>query len=153
MHYFLHGEQYGFRSGRSTSMAVMELVEKISTSVDEGDYAIGVLIDLSKAFDILDHSLLLNKIERYGVRGTALAWLKDISDRNQYVHMKNIHSERTLITHGVSQGSVLGPTLFIMYINDIVEVLQNCTLFADDTNLYCSGPDLEVLIDKVNSKY
>lgn len=136
-------------------MAVTELVEKISTSIENSEFAVGVFIDLSKAFDTIDHSLLLNKLERYGVRGLALAWLQSyLSDRNQYVHVNNINSMEAKITHGVPQGSVLGPKLFIMYINEISEVLNKsqCILFADDTSLYCSGKDPELLLNTVETE-
>lgn len=127
-----------------------------STSIENSEYAVGVFIDLSKAFDTIDHSLLLNKFERYGVRVLAHAWLKSyLSDRNQYVHINGISSKEAKITHGVPQGSVLGPKLFIMYINEISEVLNKlqCILFADDTSLYGSGKDLELLLNSVETEH
>jgi len=154
-HNLLSEHQYGFRPNRSTSMAVTELVEQLSTSIENSEYAVGVFIDLSKAFDTIDHSLLLNKLEKYGVRGVAHTWLKSyLSDRNQYVHINGIRSLEAKITHGVPQGSVLGPKLFILYINDICEVLDKlqCILFADDTSLYASGKDLQLLLNSVETE-
>lgn len=151
-HHLLSNHQYGFRANRSTSMAVMELVEKISTAIDEKQYTIGVFIDLRKAFDTIHHKLLLKKLQRYGIRGTANDWLRSyLSERTQYVHMNGVDSLEQTITYGVPQGSVLGPKLFIMYINDVCNILQkmSCVLFADDTSLCCSGRDLGRLLDTV----
>jgi hypothetical protein len=154
-HHLLSDHQYGFRCNMSTSMAVMELVEGISTAIDNREYTVGVFIDLKKAFDTIDHGILLEKMERYGVRGIAHNWLKSyLDDRDQYVHMYNVDSDLQKVTHGVPQGSVLGPKLFIMYINDLCDVskLLKCVLFADDTSLYCSGKDIEQLLDKVENE-
>ena len=154
-HNLLSNHQYGFRTNRSTSMAVMELVENISEAIDNNEYTIGVFIDLSKAFDTIHHGLLLKKMERYGIRGTANKWLMSyLTNRNQYVSINNIESEKRNITYGVPQGSVLGPKLFIMYINDKCEIIDNLNaiLFADDTSLYCSGGNLEQLLVTVEKE-
>lgn len=154
-HHLLSNQQYGFRSGRSTSMAVMELVEQISTAIDNREHMVGVFIDLKKAFDTIDHEILLRKLERYGIRGIALEWLKSyLNNRHQYVHINNVDSDLQKVTYGVPQGSVLGPKLFILYINDICEVsnLMKCVLFADDTSLYSSGSDLEQLLNSAEKE-
>lgn len=122
----LINEQYGFRANRSTSMAVTALVEDIATAIDNKEFAIGVFIDLSKAFDTIDHERLLKKMYRFGVRGPAYVWIQSyLCDRYQYVHINNSDSAKKLITHGVPQGSILGPKMFIMYINDVCEALKN----------------------------
>uniref|UniRef100_A0A8C6MDJ7 Reverse transcriptase domain-containing protein n=1 Tax=Nothobranchius furzeri TaxID=105023 RepID=A0A8C6MDJ7_NOTFU len=151
----LNEQQFGFRSNRSTLMAVMALTEDITTAVEENKYTLGVFIDLSKAFDVIDHTLLLQKLQRYGIRGTAYAWVASyLSERDQFVHINNVDSRKEFITHGVPQGSILGPKLFIMYINDVCAVLDkvNCLLYADDTSLYCSGDDLNKLVDLVEKE-
>ena len=151
-HQLLSSHQYGFRTNRSTMMAATELVEAISTNTENGEYTVGVFIDLKKAFDTINHEILLNKMERYGIRGVAQAWLKSyLKDRQQFVHMNNIDSNLQKISHGVPQGSVLGPKLFIMYINDLCNVMTQlkCVLFADDTSLYASGTDLGQLLQVV----
>lgn len=151
----LNDQQYGFRSNRSTSMAVMELIDKISTKTENKEYTVGLFIDLKKAFDTIDHRLLLRKLNRYGIRGVANSWLKQyLKNRTQYVQIKNNKSELMRVTCGVPQGSVLGPKLFILYINDICNVSRkmDCVLFADDTNLFCSGKDLKHLLGTVETE-
>jgi len=147
--------QYGFRTGRSTSMALLELVEKIITSVDQNLYTIGVFIDLKKAFDTIDHHLLLQKLYHYGIRGVAYEWIHSyILNRKQYVNFENHYSELLNIVCGVPQGSILGPKLFILYINDICNVssLLHFILFADDTNIFRSDKNLNSLINTINSE-
>uniref|UniRef100_A0A3P8T4U6 Reverse transcriptase domain-containing protein n=1 Tax=Amphiprion percula TaxID=161767 RepID=A0A3P8T4U6_AMPPE len=151
----LSDHQYGFRSNRSTSLAVMELVENISTAIDKKQYAVGVFVDLRKAFDTINHSLLLQKLERYGIRGVTLNWIRSyLNNRFQYVKFNNAVSHFRKVTCGVPQGSVLGPKLFILYLNDIGTVLNKLkfTIFADDTNLVSSGPDIKELLTTVEKE-
>ena len=131
----LSKSQYGFRSNRSTSMALVELLEKITNSIDDKKITVGVFIDLKKAFDTIDHKLLLKKMEFYGIRGIVLKWVKSyLANRKQYVCMNSSRSDLLQIRCGVPQGSILGPKFFILYINDIC----NCSnilqfiLFADE---------------------
>ena len=134
----INSSQYGFRSQHSTYMALLDFYDKITESIEANEYTVGVFIDLQKAFDTIDHSILLTKLEFYGIRGTSLEWIKNyLQNRKQYVKFNGISSSYKNILCGVPQGSILGPLLFIIYINDI----QNCSnilhfiLFADDTNL------------------
>ena len=141
--------QYGFRSGRSTASATMNIVEDIVNATDNKKHTIGVFIDLKKAFDTIDHSILLLKLQLYGVRGIVLDWLSSyLNKRQHYVQYNNNKSNNMQIQCGIPQGSVLGPKLFILYINDICDVskLLNFVLFADDTNIYLSGNDLNELV-------
>ena len=148
----LSDHQYGFRSNRSTSLAVIDFVENISTAIDEKQPSIGVFIDLRKAFDTIDHSLLLQKMERYGIRGVTHNWLRSyLNNRFQYVNINNTESHLRRVTCGVPQGSVLGPKLFILYLNENFTVSNNLKIvtFADDTNLLCSGEDMKELLKTV----
>lgn len=154
-HNILYDQQYGFRKNRTTSMALMEFVEEITTAIEKRRYAVGVFLDLKKAFDTVDHNLLIIKLQKYGIRGVALAWIISyLYNRNQYVQMGQVKSQFLGVKCGVPQGSVLGPLLFILYINNICEVsdILRFTLFADDTNLFCCGDNLEKLLDEVGEE-
>ena len=159
-HNILSDNQYGFRSNRSTSEALLELVEKITTAMDKKKYTLGVFIDLKKAFDTIDHELLIKKLEFYGVRGVALTWLASyLNNRKQYVDLNGEISAYLTVLCGVPQGSILGPKLFIIYINDICNVskILDLILFADDTNIFYTGNNIVELckqlcveLDKLN---
>ena len=149
----LYKSQYGFRSGLSTIDAVSELIGKTVIGCEEGNYTLCVLLDLSKAFDTISHDILLMKLNKYGIRGHALNWFCSyLSHRKQYVEINNIKSEEILMEYGVPQGSVLGPLLFIIMINDITNSLQHskCIIYADDTTLYLSGKNLDEMFTNMN---
>ena len=115
------------------------MVETIKSTIDNGRYGCGVFIDLQKAFDTVNHSILLKKLEHYGIRGTALKWFTSyLTDRQQYVSVNGHCSNYLDISYGVPQGSVLGPLLFLIYINDLPSPTKVLTfyLFADGTNIY-----------------
>lgn len=149
----LSSNQYGFRTKHDTSMAVIEMVDKISDAIDNREYAIGIFIDLSKAFDTLDHHVLFDKLEHYGIRGVALNWFKSyLNNRVQFVDYNDCQSQRLPTKCGVPQGSILGPILFLLYINDVTNVskLLNLILFADDTNIFMHHTDMNTLVTLVN---
>ncbi|PIK47139.1 putative RNA-directed DNA polymerase from mobile element jockey-like [Apostichopus japonicus] len=135
----LCNQQYGFRPGHSTELALADAIDRLYTNLDNDNTCIGVFLDLSKAFDTINHSILLSKLSFYGIRGTTLNWLDSyITNRLQYTTYKNSNSGLGEIACGVPQGSVLGPLLFIIYVNDICHVsnIAHTVLFADDTNLF-----------------
>ena len=133
----------------------MNIYEEITSATDRKQFTIGVFIDLKKAFDTLNHNILISKLSSYGIRGVVLDWLRSyLENRKQYLQLSNIKSDLKKIECGVPQGSVLGPKLFLLYINDICDVstILQFVLFADDTNLFCSGNDLKKLTESIGSE-
>ena len=119
----LYNHQYGFRKNHSAFMALIELTEKISTALHNNEFAIGIFLDLSKAFDTVNHDILRLKLSRYGFQGNVFKWLKNyVTNRHQFVSVKNTKSDRAILSYGVAQGSILGPLLFLIYINDLAAV-------------------------------
>ena len=152
-HEILVEEQYGFRRARSTSMAITQLIENLTDANEDKKYTVGVFIDLKKAFDTIDHNLLLKKLDHYGIRGVPNDWLRSyLSDRRQYVSFNNFNSDLMNVSCGVPQGSILGPKLFILYINDICNVskMLKFVLFADDTNIFSSDVNIIDLCKNVS---
>ena len=138
----IYDKQFGFRSNHSTAHAINYSINKILKNMEEKNHVIGIFIDLSKAFDTIDHEKLLVKLEHYGIRGPCLDLMKNyLFNRTQYTEFQNTHSDHCQIEYGVPQGSVLGPLLFLVYINDITNAskLGEFVLFADDTNIFVVG--------------
>ena len=136
---------FGFRKIHSTYMALMTLMDKLTKCLDNDEYIIGVFLDISKAFDTVDHVILLQKLSVYGVRGNALSLFESyLKNRRQFVTYNGVLSDTKILQCGVPQGSILGPLLFLIYINDLANVCTSSfpILFADDTNLFNHGKDM-----------
>ena len=134
-------EQYGFQTEHSTELAALHLVNDLTKQMDTENVPTNIYIDLSKAFDTLDHCILLDKLNYYGIRGVANNLLHSyISNRYQYVDFNGSISSTKVVDTGVPQGSILVPLLFLIYINDLPRVspLFNMVMYADDTTLYCN---------------
>ena len=139
----------------STAYALACLYDKVSSTIENKECTVGIFIDLSKAFKTVDHNILISKLEHYGVRGTALRWFKSyLSNRQQYVEFNGTSSESCEIKCGVTQGSILGLLLFLLYINDLCNVskVMDFILFADDTNIFFSHKDFNLLPEILNSE-
>ena len=134
----LHYRQFGFRKDFSTNHAILTLLESIQKALDDGQFACGIFIDLEKAFDTVSHDILLEKLNHYDIRGIANDWFWSyLSDRTQFISINGFNSDYKTVKYGVPQGSVLGPLLFLIFINDLNIAIKNSETFhfADDTCL------------------
>ena len=152
----LYQHQYGFRSGCNTTHPLLHFTDKIfeALSSTPAKFNLSVFIDLKKAFDTVDFEILLAKLKHYGVRGTENEWFRSyLSNRTQYVIINGVKSSSQVVKCGVPQGSVTGPLLFLIFINDICRATELFTLlYADDTTFQLSGEDLSILYLQVNQE-
>ena len=148
-------QQFGFRKHHSTNHAVITLIDQISVALDCGKAVVGRYIDLKKAFDTVNHRILIEKMQRYGIRGHILDWFKNyLNNRKQFTHINHTNSDLNSISCGVPQGSILGPLLFILYINDISNIshLMHTILFADDASILIKSDTKSTAIISMNRK-
>ena len=134
-------EEYDFQTRHSTELAALNLVNDLTKQIDSGEVPTNIYIDLSKAFNTLDHSILLDKLNYYGICGVANNLFHSyISNRYQYVDLNGSISSTKAVDTSVPQGSILGPLLLLIYINDLPRVspLFNMVMYADDTTFYCN---------------
>ena len=147
--------QFGFRKIFSTSMAVLDVTNMIQHELFGNNYVLGVFMDLQKAFDTIDYSILLRKLEHYGFRGVTLSWFKSyLEGRSQFTVISGCESTLRPVTRGIPQGTVIGPLLFLLYINDIANSVKDSSikLFADDSNLFIISNNLSALFALANSE-
>ena len=146
--------QYGFRPGRSCEHALLKAQDIILDSLNRRQISLLLLIDFSKAFDMVEHSILLKKLEHYGIRGPALNWMSTyLHNRSQFVSIDGKKSSTKVLSHGVPQGSILGPLLFIIYINDIPNILKSAKfiLYADDVNIILTAATINEINQQLST--
>ena len=151
----LYSEQYGFRRKYSTYMALLTLMDKLVNALEKKEIVVGIFLDFSKAFDTVDHDILLQKLYHYGIQGCAYSWFESyLTHRTQFVTYNGSKSKKLQIKCGVPQGSILEPLLFLIYINDLHTVCKHSLsiLFADDTNLFLSGKNLDDMQTLLNEE-
>ena len=149
----LYENQYGFSSNNLNSHAVNYSIDKITCNIENKNHVLGIFIDLSRAFDTISHEKLLFKLENYGIRGTPLSILQSyLTNRQQLTKFNGSKSDLITSLYGVPQGSVLGPLLFILYINDIINCskLGHFLMFADDTNIFVTEKSENEAFRKAN---
>jgi retron-type reverse transcriptase len=141
----LYKGQFGFRSKHSTVQAVISITDKIQRAIEDGLFSCGIFLDLSKAFDTVNHQILITKLEHYGIRGKTKDWfISFLENRKQFVSIGSSVSDELVVPCGVPQGSVLGPLLFLLYMNDFNDSSKvfDFHLFADDSNLFCTNKSI-----------
>ena len=145
----LYNKQFGFRTGHSIEHTIAQLVDQIFEDFEKNKYTLGVFLDFSKAFDTVDHSLLLRKLWLYGITDRNYAWIKSyLSNHLQYIQIdENSGTEFCVMKCGVPQGSILGPLLFLLYVNDLKSAssVLDPIMFADDTNLFHTNSNIPKL--------
>ena len=154
-HNVLFQNQFGFRKNNSTNFTLLEITAKIKETIDNKKYGCRIFIDLRKAFDTVNHEILLRKLEHYGIRGKVLFWFKSyLTNRKQYVSFNGESSELKNIICRVPQGSFLGPLLFLIYINDLPNISEvlHFYFFADDTNIYYEAETMKKLESVINKE-
>ena len=132
--------QHGFRQHRSCVTQLLEVLNDFTKLIEMKDNIDVIYLDFSKAFDTVPHMRLINKLKAYGIEGNLIKWITNfLSDRKQRVKVNSSYSDYAPVISGIPQGSILGPILFVIYINDLPEIIENsCKIFADDTKLYAS---------------
>ena len=149
----INKNQVGLRNNHATYMPLLIMLENITNALDNGEYPTRIFLDFQKAFDTVDHGILLDKLYNYEIRCIVLGWSSSyLFNRFQIVSYNSCESEPNKTTCGVPKGSILSPLLFLLYINDLpmVSDLFIPISFADDTSLFCTGNKLNILVDNIN---
>ena len=148
----LYKKQFGFQQKHSTEHAILQLIDQVNNSFERNQFTLGIFIDLSKAFDTVDHKILISKLKNYGVRGNNLKWFESYLNHKQFIAYNNKYTSFETITCGVPQGSILGPLLFLIYVNNLNQVsnILDPIMFADKTNFFYSHHQIKTLFETVN---
>ena len=151
----LYQKQFGFQNLHSTDHAILQLMNQLTDAFSQEKYNLGIFIDLSNAFDTVNHNILLEKLKAYGIQSENLKWCRSyLSNRKQFISYNDSETEMKIVICGLSQGSTLGPLLFLIFVSDLnnsTKVLDR-VLFADDTKLYCSGSKIRALFETANQE-
>ena len=152
----LYKKQFGFQEGHSTKHAIIQLIDQINNCFEKNHFTLGIYIDLKKSFDTAVHAILIKKIKHYRAKGNNLRWFESyLENRKQYITYETTKfTTFENMTCGVPQGSILGPLLFLLYINDLPNVsnILDPIMFADDTNLFYSHHNIKELFNTVNKE-
>ena len=149
----LYKKQFGFQQNHSAEHAILQLIDKVNNSFERNQFTLGIFIDLSKAFDTVDHKILISKLKNYGVRGNNLNWFESyFNNRKQFITYNNKYTSFETITCGIPQDSILGPLLFLIYVNDLNQAsnILGPIIFADDANFFYSHHQIKILFETVN---
>ena len=151
----LYCKQFGFQKRQSPEHAILQLVEQINQSFEKNEFTLGVLVDLSKAFDTVDHQISLKKSEYYGIAGNYLRWFANyLKDRQQFASVEHNTTKKVTVTCGVPQRSILGPLLFLLHVNNLhhASKVLNPIMVGDDTNLLFLHSEINMLFEKINKE-
>ena len=151
----LYQKQFGFQNAHSTEHAILQLVNQITEALSQGKYTLGIFIDLSKPFDTVNHNILLEKLKAHGIQSENLKSFRSyLSNRKQFILYDNFKTEVKIVKCGVPQGSILGPLLILIFVNDLSNSTKvfDPVLFADDTNLFRSGNNIRTLFETANQE-
>ena len=148
--------QFGFRKGYSTEQSILEITDSLNSAIDNKQITCGLFLDFSKAFDTVNHNILLSKLHTYGIRGIPLKWFTSyLHNRTQLVKIDEFESSMETITCGVPQGSNLGPLFFLLYINDLPNSSEKLSfrIFVDDTNIFFTGSKPKDVESTLNEEF
>ena len=151
----LYKYQFGFRKKYNTNSALVLITDKIMNALNNNEIVLGLFLDFTKAFNCVNHEILIKKLEKYGIRGICLDWfINYLLSWKQYVCFNGTNSEVLYINCGVPQGSILGPVLFLLYINDLANVSKILfpILYADDTNIFITGKNIDTMVEIINNE-